>query len=226
MSADPGRRAVLLSGLVAAGAGALAACSSPARGDAVPRGSATPSVTPSVTASPLPSGDIPEELRIVAAAAALENLAVQAYAAGISAASSGALGAVPPAVVALATTARGHHQDHADGWNALLSREGLSPVTDTALSVAAGVLEQAAAAHDPAGLLAVLGTVERLAAATYIRATATATRQLVVVTAASLAPVEAEHAAVISLLLSTGPDVAPAGLWDDTGALEGASYLG
>ena len=57
-------------------------------------------------------------------AASLENLAVYAYSAGLSAAAAGKLGAVPPAVAAFATTVKGQHQQHAAAWNAVLRSQG------------------------------------------------------------------------------------------------------
>ena len=52
---------------------------------------------------------------MAAVAASLENLAVFAYTAGLSAATAGKLGTVPPAVATFATTVKGQHQQHADG---------------------------------------------------------------------------------------------------------------
>ena len=50
-------------------------------------------------------------------AASLENLAVFAYNAGLSAATAGKLGTVPPAVATFATTVKGQHTQHAAAWN-------------------------------------------------------------------------------------------------------------
>ena len=60
-------------------------------------------------------------------AASLENLAVFAYTAGLSAATAGKLGSVPPAVATFATTVKGQHQQHADAWNGVLSRTARPP---------------------------------------------------------------------------------------------------
>ena len=47
-------------------------------------------------------------------AASLEVLAVNTYGAALDAATSGALGDVPPAVAEFVTTAQAHHQAHLD----------------------------------------------------------------------------------------------------------------
>ena len=60
-----------------------------------------------------PPADLKGDLAVAAVAASLENLAVFAYTAALSAATAGKLGAVPPAVATFATTVKGQHQQHA-----------------------------------------------------------------------------------------------------------------
>ena len=86
-----------------------------------PAGSAT---TPTSGSSTTTGGKLTGDLAVVALAASLENLAVQTYGAGISAATAGKLGTVPPAVVTFAQTAKAHHTQHAQAWNAVLSGAG------------------------------------------------------------------------------------------------------
>ena len=66
-------------------------------------------------------GKLTGDLAVVALAAGLENLAAQTYGAGITAATAGKLGTVPPAVVTFAQTVKAQHIEHAAAWNAVLA---------------------------------------------------------------------------------------------------------
>jgi hypothetical protein len=74
-----------------------------------------------ISAAAFPPAGLQGDLAVAAVAASLENLAVFAYTAGLSAATAGKLGTVPPAVATFATTVKGQHQQHAAAWNAVLS---------------------------------------------------------------------------------------------------------
>ena len=60
-------------------------------------------------AAAFPPAGLTGDLAVAAVAASLENLAVFAYTAGLSAATAGKLGTVPPAVATFATTVKGQH---------------------------------------------------------------------------------------------------------------------
>ena len=121
------RRTFLMgAGAAVAGGAALAAVGAPAMAGVGRRVHAA--VWPRRS---FPPAGLSGDLAVAAVAASLENLAVFAYAAGLSAATAGKLGAVPPAVATFATTVKGQHQQHADAWNAVLKSHGKAPVTVT-----------------------------------------------------------------------------------------------
>ena len=88
-------------------------------------------VAQALRAAAFPPAGLTGDLAVAAVAASLENLAVFAYDAGLTAATAGKLGAVPPAVATFATTVKGQHQQHADAWNAVLKSHGKAAVTVT-----------------------------------------------------------------------------------------------
>ncbi len=124
------RRTFLLgAGAAAAGGAALLVVS----GTPAVAGAATRSLSSvdTMRATAFPPAGLTGDLGVAAVAASLENLAVFAYSAGLSAATAGKLGAVPPAVAAFATTVKGQHQQHADAWNGVLKSHGKAAVTVT-----------------------------------------------------------------------------------------------
>ena len=138
-------------------------------------------------------------------AAALENLAVLAYDTGLKAAGAGKLGKVPPAVATFAQTAMAQHQDHANGWNAFLSRNKLAVVTATPLTITAPEVAKLKAVKDVAGLARFALALENIAVATYIGAAEDVSDASGIATAASIAPVEAQHVAILRYVLGEYP---------------------
>ncbi len=138
-------------------------------------------------------------------AAALENLVIATYAAGLRTAKAGRLGRVPAAVTTFATAAMAQHQDHANGWNAVLSSSRLAPIADAPLSIAASLTAQLARVHDVTGLARLALRLEGIALATYIGVAEDVSDTTWIATAASIAPVEAQHAAILRLLLGEPP---------------------
>ncbi|MFD7900776.1 ferritin-like domain-containing protein [Kitasatospora sp. NPDC059747] len=202
--ADPGRRRFLLGAGGVAAALTLAACSGsksvkdPA--PTSPAGSAS-----AVSGSPSASGGYTGDLRVVALAVALENQAVGAYKAALDAAGAGKLGTVPPAVATFVTTAMNQHADHAKAWNAVLTGAGLAAINDVPLSNQAdtmAALGKAASVGDVAKLALEL---EDQAAQTYLFATYNVTGAAGIATAASIAPLEAMHAAIQNYVLGQYP---------------------
>ncbi|MFJ2442179.1 MULTISPECIES: ferritin-like domain-containing protein [unclassified Streptomyces] len=194
--ADPGRRRFLLG---AGGVGAaflLAACSGEKEGAAPADGPASP-VADTVTYT----GD----LKVVALSVALENQAVGAYRATLAAAKAGRLGTVPPAVSTFVTTAMAQHADHAKAWNAVLTGAGKPAITDVPLSNRKSVtaaLGRAKNVGEAAGLALQL---EDQAAQTYLFATYNVKSAAGIETAATIAPVEAMHAAILRFVLGQYP---------------------
>ncbi len=145
------------------------------------------------------------DLAVVALAAALENLAVGTYQAGIDAATAGKLGAVPPAVVEFATTAQAQHKDHAAAWNGVLTGAGKKAVTGVDLTVKTGVDAEFAKVTDVAGLAKLALTLENVAAQTYLGAIDVVKSPAGIKTAATIEPVELQHAAILNYILGQYP---------------------
>jgi hypothetical protein len=192
------RRRFLL-GAGAAGLGlALAACGSGSSSSA----SSSPSsaASPSKSASPY-SGDF----KVVALATALENQAIAAYTAALSAAQAGKLGAVPPAVGTFAKTAMSQHADHAKAWNAVLQSAGKPTISGVPLSGQPAVQQALGSVTDVGGVAKLALQLENQAAQTYLFAEFNVTSPGGISTAASIAPVEAMHAAILQFVLGEYP---------------------
>ncbi len=183
----------LLGGLALAGSGAggLSAAVARVRTSGVPTAASAQKL----------SGD----LAVVALAAGLENLAVATYQAGIDAATKGTLGAVPPAVVTFAITAQSQHQDHAAAWNGVLTGAGKKAITGVDLTVKKSVDKAFAMVKDVPGLAMLALDLENVAAATYLAAIDVVKDPAGIKTAASIEPVELQHAAILNFLLGQYP---------------------
>lgn len=190
------RRTFLLGSLAVAGAGALAACGSSSGG--------SPSSGTSTTS---PSGSSPYtgDLKVVALAAALENLAVAGYSLALTNAGKGVYGKVPAAVADFVTVARKQHRDHAAAWNGVLKGASLPQVTGTPLTITRQTVSALKAAKTIPAVATVALGLENAAAQTYVFATANVTDPGGIATAASIAPVEAMHAAILSFVLGKYP---------------------
>jgi Ferritin-like domain len=196
------RRQFLLGSGVVLGGVALAACSSSSKSSS----STTPTNAPTTVAAAGTGAKLTGDLAVVALAAGLENLAVNTYQAGIDAATAGKLGAVPPAVVTFATTAQAHHKAHAAAWNAVLKGAGRSPVTGVDTTVKTAVVDPALAnVKDVAGLATLALALENVAAATYLNGIGVIKGAAGIQTAASIQPVELQHAAILNFILGKYP---------------------
>lgn len=179
------RRGFLAAGVV------LAGCSA--------GGPARPGATPS--ASPAPDAGDLERARLEAG---IEAVLVTAHDAVLAAAAAGSLGRVPAAIASAAATARQHHLQHRDDINALLVRRGLPPApADPSLRAAvAGRLAELRTAGDAAELLLRLETI---AMETHVAAAASSRDPSLRLMSLTMAPVEAQHAAILNLLLGRYP---------------------
>lgn len=191
--------------LVGAGASAamlaLAACGGKSEIDA-----AAPSPSPSGSgSSPSGSGTYTGDLLVVALAVALENQAVGAYDAALKAAAAGKLGAVPPAFTTFAQTAMAQHKDHADAWNAVLESSGKPTITDVPLSNQDAVTKALGQVKDVPAVAKLALQLEDQAAQTYVFATFNVKSAGGINTAATIAPVEAMHAAILHYVLGQYP---------------------
>lgn len=200
----PSRRGFLLGAGVALGGLALAACGSSSKSSANAPGTTAP--TPTSGGGAAGRGKLTGDLAVVALAAGLENLAAQTYGAGIAAATAGKLGSVPPAVVDFAQTVQGQHVEHAAAWNAVLVGANQPKVTGVDKTVQDAVVAPAfAKVTDAAGLAALALELENVAAATYLEAISVVSAPAGIKTAATIEPVELQHAAILNFVLGKYP---------------------
>ncbi|WP_243869558.1 ferritin-like domain-containing protein [Streptomyces liangshanensis] len=199
-SAERGRRGFLLGAGGVGAAFVLAACSSGK--------SSTSSSAPTALDSPAVAAKAETytgDLRVVALAVALENQAVGAYKATLAAAKAGKLGTVPPAVASFVTKAMAQHTDHAQAWNAVLTNAGKPAITNVPLSNQAQVTAALGKATNVGEVAALALQLEDQAAETYLFATFNVKSQGAIETAATIAPVEAMHAAILHFVLGQYP---------------------
>lgn len=202
------RRSFLLgAGAAVAGGAALWASSSmtPALAGASTR--ATRSLHPedATGSGSFPPHGLKGDLAVAAVAASLENLAVFAYNAGLSAATAGKLGAVPPAVAAFAMTAMGQHTQHAQAWNSVLQANHKATVTDVNPQLAPTVQADFAKVRNVGGLADLALTLETIAAETYQAHIAKLKSKAAIGLAASIEPVEMQHIAILHYVLGQYP---------------------
>lgn len=206
-SRQTSRRTFLLGagGLVAGGAALMALNTTPGLAGAATLAQAASAPNPPNSRGGIAglSGD----LAVAALAASLENLAVYAYNAGIGAATAGKLGTVPPAVVTFATTAMSQHMDHAAAWNALLRSAGKNAVTVTEPTLTPSVNRTFAKVTDVTGLAQLALELENVAAQTYQVASTKVKSTKGIATAATIQPVEMQHAAILYFVLGKYPGV-------------------
>jgi hypothetical protein len=191
------RRTFLRGGLAATGAvggaAVLAACggsSAPATGGSASTG--TPAAEP-------------VDLTVARLAASLEALAVGTYQTVLDAAGKGALGTVPPSIATFVTTAKAQHADHQNAWNAALRSAG-RPVQTAPDPHYKKVVDAALPNVKTVGDAAKLAlTLETVAVETYTAGSAMVTDKAHRLVALTIAPVEAQHAAILHYVLGQYP---------------------
>jgi hypothetical protein len=189
------RRSFLLgSGAAAVGGVLLAAC-----------GSSSSSGSGATTTVGGKLSSLTGDLKVAALAASLENLGVYAYNAGIQAATAGRLGSVPPAVVTFAQTAMAQHTQHAEAWNAVLTGAGKAKVTVTDPALTPTVNQMFSQVTDVPGLARLALTIENVAAQTYQAGIGVLSSSQALATAATIQPVEMQHAAILNFVLGNYP---------------------
>jgi hypothetical protein len=145
------------------------------------------------------------DLELGAFAASLEVLAVNTYGAALDAAGSGALGEVPPAVAEFATTAQAQHQAHLDRWNEILTGAGMDAVTEPPAELEATVNEKFGEVTDAEGAARLALELEQIAAATYLSVIPLLATEAPIRLAASIQPIDMQHAAVLLFALGEYP---------------------
>jgi hypothetical protein len=188
-----------------AGVALLAACSSSGSSSSAPA-SASASATGSAAAAGGGEGQaLSGDLQAVAMAASLENSGIATYQAGIKAATAGRLGPVPPAVVTFAETAMAQHEDHQKAWNAVLTAAGKQPVTAVDPVLQPTINAAFAKVTTVTGLAELALVVENTAGETYQNALSVIKSPAGIKTAASIQPVEFQHAAILYFVLGKYP---------------------
>ena len=144
------------------------------------------------------AADSSSDIQMLQTAASIENLAVAVYtkAAGLPANVSGASN---PVVLTFVQMTIAQHTDHANAFNAALARLGGrqqkgidQPVYDAVVTPALPKIK------GPADVIALAKTLEDAAAQTYVRFGSMADDSGTVAAFASIAPVEAQHVAVLT----------------------------
>lgn len=133
--------------------------------------------------------------------AGLELLAAQTYTAALEAATSGALGEVPPAVAEFATTAQAHHQAASDALAEAAG--GITAEVDP--DIKATVDAAFAEVTDIAGLARLALTLELQAAATYLEVLPALESKAAIDLVGSIMPIERQHAAILHFALGEYP---------------------
>jgi hypothetical protein len=203
--------------------GTVAACSSSGGGSSKSPSATAPATGGSSTAAAT-SSKYTGDLKVVALAAALENLAVAAYGLALSQAGKGTYGTVPPAVATFVTTAMGQHKDHAAAWNSVLVKNKLPKVTGTPLTIAAGAVKDLQGAKTIADVATQALGLENAAAETYTFATENVTDLGGVMVAATIQPVETMHAAILNFVLGKYP--VPVSFIGTSNAVQPAMFTG
>jgi hypothetical protein len=142
---------------------------------------------------------------VAALAASLEVLAVNTYGAALDAATSGALGEVPPAVAEFVTTAQSQHQEHLDAWNGVLESAGQPAVDAPPADLEATVNDMFGQVTDVGGAARLALLLEETAAATYLSAVPTLESPDAIQLAGSILCVDRQHAAVLHYVLGEYP---------------------
>ena len=122
-----------------------------------------------------------------------------------TAVTQGKLTGVPDAVVTFAQTAQGQHKDHTAAWNTVLTGAGKQAVSGVDVTVKKGVDKAFAKVTDVPGLAALALDLENVAAATYIAAIGVVKSPAGIKTAATIQPVEMQHATILNFLLGQYP---------------------
>ncbi|HET9897817.1 MAG TPA: ferritin-like domain-containing protein [Streptosporangiaceae bacterium] len=145
------------------------------------------------------------EFRAIALAAALENQAVAFYRALLAPGRPGKLGASVPALISIARTCVRQHTEHARAWNAVLRSARKPEISGVPLSTHESVMSELTTARTPDAIAAIACRLETQAAQTFASGSAAMTSAQAIAAAASIAPVEAMHAAILRFLLGEYP---------------------
>lgn len=193
------RRGFLAGGGAVAGGLLLSACGSDSK-------TADKGSSGGTTGGTTGGGDKGGDKSALATNASLENLAVFAYGSALMDAGKGKFGkTVPAAVAEFAKHAMKQHQDHADAFNAALKAAGGTEFTKPDPALAAAVIKLYGAVNSVPALAKLALTLENTAAATYTKQMGELTNPAALSAVATIAPVERQHAAILSFVLGEYP---------------------
>ena len=196
------RRRLLVGGAAGAAAVVLAACSDD-KSTTTAAGGSTSSTTSD--SSSTTSGAAAGDSAIATLAAGLEVLAVSTYKSALDAATAGKLGAVPPAVATYVKTAMGHHQEHLDAWNKVISTAGGTEITTPNAKLKPTVDAQFAKVTDVTGVANLALMLEQIAAQTYLAALPKLQSSEARTLACSIQTVDQQHQAILLFALGKYP---------------------
>jgi hypothetical protein len=191
------RRGFLIGAGAVAGGAVLAACSS--------NSSSSTTTTKATSSGSSTAGKLTGDLAVAALAASLENLAVAAYGDVLTAAGANKLGTIPPAVATFVTTVKGQHAQHAQAWNSAIVAAGHAAVTTPDPVLTPVIVADFKKVTDVTGAAKLALTLEDVAAATYQSAISAVKATSSVKVAASIQPVEMQHAAILNFVLGQYP---------------------
>jgi hypothetical protein len=203
MSGRRANRRTFLLGAAGLGVGGVlvAACGSSSHR------SATGTAAPMASMPSASTAVVSDDLRVVAVAASIEYTGVFGYNEALKAAAAAKFGSVPPAVATFAKTAMAHHQDHAQAWNSLRIAGGKPPVT-TPDPVVTSIFDQKLSQVTDVLALAELALfTENVAAQTYQYDIGVFSSPQAVAVAATIQPVEMQHAAILYYTLGRYPGI-------------------
>ncbi len=189
----------------AGGAALLAVGATPTLAAAATRATRSENTESPFSAAAFPPANLKGDLAVAAVAASLENLAVFAYTAGLTAATAGKLGPVPPAVAQFATTVKGQHTQHAAAWNGVLAGAGKKKVTVTYPPLTPTIQADFAKVTNITGLAQLALTLETVAAQTYQAETSMLKSSAAIGLSSSIQPVEMQHIAILYYVLGEYP---------------------
>lgn len=205
-----GRRSLLRGAVAAAG---LAACSSPS-GEGEERG-----VT-GITRLDRLEGD----LAIFALLASMENLAIALYDFTRELVADGTIDPLPEPIARYVDVAQAHHEEHARAWNGLLTGAGREGVAGVNLTLKTSLEPLVANARDWVGMASAFSELESITAATYLRGIEAIANNAALKVAASIHPVELQHATLLNLVLDREP--VPNGFATSDGARSATDTVG
>ncbi len=150
-------------------------------------------------------GDGGGDVEVAKVAAGLEVLAVATYKAAGEAAGANKLGPVPPAVGEYVKTALGHHQEHLDAWNKVITGAGGAAVTAPNAKLKPVVDAEFAKVTDVGGAAKLALMLEQIAAQTYLKVLPTLKSKDAIKLAGSIMAVDQQHQAILLFALGMYP---------------------